>query len=183
MRQPKLLSLVAALACSAGMTLPALAVTSQQTLTVSAARSVAATVNISQNNFTWAAVNDTTNQFLPSDSNANIVSGQIVTSGTTGSGTVGVLAPASIVGTNTANILPISALSITCSTSTGSGTTPTFAAVHTPLVASTTTVCATWGAGANAPAYSFTLSMYLDDRTFVADRYTSALFAVVASAL
>jgi hypothetical protein len=181
MRPTKLCALVASAALTLAATLPAMAVTQSKALTINITRPIAATVNISQNNFTWAAVSDFTNQFLPADSNSNTVSGSIVTTGTSGSGSIAISAPASILGSNVANIIPISALTMTCSTSTGTGTAPTFAAVHTALVASSSTNCATWSAGATS-SYSFTLAMFLDDRTFVADTYTSAGFAVVATA-
>jgi hypothetical protein len=174
-----------ALAGSAILTLaamaPALAVTQSKALTINITRPLAATVSISQNNFTWSSVTDFTNQFLPADSNANIVSGTMTTTGTSGSGSIAISAPASITGSNVANVIPVSALSVTCSTSTGTGTAPTFAAPHTALVASSSTNCATWSSGALA-SYSFTMAMFLDDRSFPADTYTAAGFNVVVTA-
>jgi hypothetical protein len=181
MRRSQLCALAATAAVTLASALPAMAVTQSKALTISITRPLAATVNISQNNFTWSSVTDFTNQFLPADSNANIVSGSIVSTGTSGSGSIAISAPASITGSNVANVIPISALSVTCSTSTGTGTAPTFAAPHTALVASSSTNCATWSSGALA-TYSFTMAMFLDDRTFPADTYTAAGFSVVATA-
>ena len=181
MRRSPLYALAACAALTLSATVPALAVTQSKALTINITRPIAATVNLSQNNFTWASVTDSTNQFLGADSNADIVSGSIVSTGTSGSGSIAIFAPASIVGSNVSNVIPISALSVTCSTSTGTGTAPTFAAAHTALVASSSTNCATWTAGALA-TYSFTMAMFLDDRTFPADTYTSAGFNVVATA-
>jgi hypothetical protein len=181
MRRPQLSALVVSAALTLAATVPAMAVTQSKALTINITRPIAATVNISQNNFTWAAVNDSTNQFLGADANANIISGSIVSTGTSGAGSIAISAPASILGSNVANIIPISALSVTCSTSTGTGTAPTFAGAHTALVASSSTNCATWSSGALA-TYSFTMAMFLDDRTFPADTYTAAGFNVVATA-
>ncbi len=181
MRRPQFYALAACAAMTLAATVPAMAVTQSKALTINITRPIAATVNLSQNNFTWASVTDSANQFLPSDANTNIISGSIVSTGTSGAGSIAIAAPASILGSNVANIIPISALSVTCSTSTGTGTAPTFAGAHTALVASSSTNCATWAAGALA-TYSFTMGMFLDDRTFPADTYTAAGFSVVATA-
>jgi hypothetical protein len=181
MRRPQFSALAVCAALTLAATVPALAVTASKPLTINITRPLAATVNLSQANFTWASVTDTANQFLPADSNANIVSGSIVSTGTSGAGSIAISAPASITGSNPLNVIPISALSVTCSASTGTGSVPTFAGAHTALVASSSTNCATWGAGAIA-AYSFTMGMFLDDRTFLADTYTAAGFNVVATA-
>jgi hypothetical protein len=181
MRRPQFYAIAASAALILAATVPAMAVTQSNALTINITRPISATVNLSQNNFTWSSVTDNTNQFLGADSNANIVSGSIVSTGTSGAGSIAISAPASILGSNVANIIPISALSVTCSTSTGTGTGEGVFGAHTPPLASSSTSCATWGSGALA-SYSFTMAMFLDDRTFPADTYTAAGFNVVATA-
>src|SRR5580693_7843032 len=106
MRRPQLSALVVSAALTLAATVPAMAVTQSKALTINITRPLAATVNLSQNNFTWSSVTDTSNQFLGADSNANIISGSIVSTGTSGAGSIAISAPASILGSNVANVIP-----------------------------------------------------------------------------
>ena len=147
-----------------------------------AAASVSLT--ISPTSLSWTA-NDFVNQFL-SPTNGPIVVTGTMRSGTangTHTVTIGVAAPARITGSNVTNVIPISAFSMTCS---GVGNSPAavYAGAHTTLVASSTTNCARWSVAKNTTiTVNFTIDLFLDDRTFPGDTYTSAGFRIVGSAV
>lgn len=152
-------------------------------LTVSATVPASASITLSSSSFAWASVTDNSTQYLPSDGGAITITGSIATSSVSGAGSVSVTAPANLTGTTTTtDILPISALSLTCSGTgnTGTNAAPTYK-TQQALQASATTACATWGAGTSANL-NFSLAMFLDDRSIPVDSYTSSGFAVVASA-
>jgi hypothetical protein len=147
-----------------------------------AAASVVISINPSVLNWT---VSDFINQFLPAD-HTIVVTGTLVTGAAAGlhTSTVGISSPAKITGTNAANSVPISALTVTCS-GNGNSVAPVYAAAHSALVASATTQCATWTtASATTITLNFTINMFLDDRSFPADTYNNAVgFTVVGSAV
>ena len=148
-----------------------------------AAASVA--ITISPTTLTWANVNDFTNQFLASDNGPILVTGTLVTgtADSTHTSTIGVTAPAKVLGSLLGNVVPISAFSMTCS-GAGNSVAPVYAAAHTSLVASSTTTCATWSTAKNTRiTLNFSIAIFLDDRTFPGDTYSAAGFAVVGTAV
>jgi hypothetical protein len=151
--------------------------------TAGAQAAASVSLSISPSSLTWT-VNDFVNQFLAPDNGPISVTGSM--SSGTGNGThtetIGVAAPAQITGSHTTNIIPISAFSMTCS-GVGNSPAPAYAGAHAGLVASSTTTCATWSVAKNtAITVNFSLQLFLDDRTFPADSYTSAGFSIVGSA-
>lgn len=174
-------SIAAAAALAVGLALtaaPSLAVVQNTTLTVTVTKNATANLTLSGAAFTWAAVQDSTNQFLASDGGNITVTGQLITKIGSGSGSIAIAAPANITGSGGGS-LPISALSITCAGTAHGG--QAFATAQTALVASSSTNCATYGANYNT-AINFTLGMFLDDRTIAADSYPATSFTVVATA-
>jgi hypothetical protein len=148
-----------------------------------AAASVAITINPTTLN--WATVNDFTNQFLASDNGPILVTGTLVTGTTFGThtSTIGVTAPANVLGSVLGNVVPITAFSMTCS-GAGNSVAPVYAAAHTTLVASSTKTCATWSTARNTTiTLNFSIAIFLDDRTFPGDTYSAAGFAVVGTAV
>lgn len=146
-------------------------------VTVSINRVASASISLSRSTFTWASLSDGTNQYMASDAGNTTVTGYIATSGS-GSGSVVVSAPANITGTN-ANVLPISDLAITCAGGVLAG--QTFASPNSAMTASASTNCATYAANFHN-ALNFTIGMFVDDRNLPVDNWTSAGFAVVATA-
>jgi hypothetical protein len=147
-----------------------------------AAASVA--ISISPSTLTWT-VSDFVNQFLTSSNGPIVVTGTLVTGTANGThtSTIGVTAPAKVSGSIVTNSIPISAFTMTCS-GAGNSIAPVYAAAHTALVASSTTTCATWSTAKNITInLSFTIDVFLDDRSFPADTYNSAGFAVVGTAV
>jgi len=163
------------LACTAG---PTLAVTQNTTIVITVNKKASANLTLSGTAFTWANVQDNTNQFLASDGSNITVTGTLITTIGTGSGSVAIASPANITGTG-GSTLPINALSITCSGTARTG--QTFATAQTALTASSNTNCATYAANYNT-AINFTLGMFLDDRSISADTYPATNFTVVATA-
>jgi hypothetical protein len=153
-------------------------VTQNTTITVSVTKNATANISLSGTAFTWANVQDNTNQFLASDGGNITVTGTLITKIATGAGSIAIAAPANITGSGGGS-LPISALSMTCSG--GAQTGQAFATAHTALTASSSTNCATFGANYETPL-NFTLGMFLDDRTLPADTYPATNFTVVATA-
>ena len=141
-------------------------------------KNATANLSLSGTAFTWANVQDNTNQFLAADGGNVTVTGTLITKIGTGSGSIAISSPANITGTGGGS-LPISALSITCSGTAKTG--QAFATAQTALAASSSTNCATYGANFNTPL-NFTLGMFLDDRTIPADTYPATNFTVVATA-
>lgn len=157
---------------------PAVAATQNTTVTVTVTKNATANISLSGSAFTWANVQDNTNQFLAADGGNLTVTGTLITKIGTGSGSIAIASPANITGTGGGS-LPISALAITCSGGVVSG--ESFATAHTALTASSSTNCATYGANFDT-ALNFTLGMFLDDRTIPADSYPATNFTVVATA-
>lgn len=153
--------------------------------TTTGARAAASvTLTISPTSLSWTA-GDFVNQFLSPTNGPIVVTGTMVTGSANGThtATIGIAAPAQILGSQVTNVIPISALTMTCS-GAGNAPAPVYAGVHTPLVASSTTNCATWSVAKNTTiTVNFTINLFLDDRTFPADTYTAAGFTVVGSSV
>jgi hypothetical protein len=153
--------------------------------TATGARAAASvTLTISPTSQSWT-VDDFVNQFLAPTNGPIVVTGTMKSAAGAGSHavTIGVSSPADITGSHVTNIIPISAFSMTCS-GVGNAPAATYTGAHTVLVASSTTDCASWSVAASTTiTVDFDIDLFLDDRTFKADSYTSAGFAIVGSAV
>lgn len=148
---------------------------------ISVTKKATASIALSTGTFTWANITDDSNTALGADNNpasAN-VTGTLITTYSSGSGSINVSAPADITGTK-GGTLPMSAIKIKCTDAGNTGETLTTTA--TALTASSSTTCGSYASGYNTPI-SFELLMYVDDTAFPADTYSSAAgFGLVASA-
>jgi hypothetical protein len=165
-----------------------LAVLAAVAATTTGARALAASVaiTISPTSLSWT-VGDFVNQFLTPTNGPIVVTGTMVTGAGGGAAphtaTIGIVAPAKILGSNVANVIPISALTVTCS-GAGNAPAPVYAGAHTVLVASSEVDCATWSVPKNTTiTVNFTMDVFLDDRTFPADTYTAAGFTVIGTSV
>jgi hypothetical protein len=151
-------------------------------MTVTAGAAASVSLTTSPASLTWTA-NDFVTQFLSPSNGPIVVTGTLRSGNGNGThtATIGVAAPAQITGSNVTNVIPISALAMTCS-GAGNSPAPVYAGAHTALVASSTTTCATWSVAKNTDiTVNFTIDLFLDDRSFPADTYGSAGFTIVGS--
>lgn len=141
------------------------------------AAAVTSTVSISPSTITWNAPTYT-NPYDPADGRMAITA-TFKTSPNTGSGSVVIEAPASVVGARGAT-LPIPSIRVTCSGTNVIG--QTFVANKTPLIANGSVTCVTYGAKYNH-ASTVIITFTIDDTVIPADTYTSGnVFSIVATA-
>ena len=140
-----------------------------------------ATANITLSPATYSfRVIDSAQQYMASSS---ITVGGTLTTKNSG-GSIVMLAPGNITGPG-GGVMKISYFSITCSGAAAAG--QSFLANKTPLVASSSVGCATYGTGFDSTRLpggqlNFTMSLFLDDRTLDNDSYPASNFTVVATA-
>jgi len=170
---------VAAVAAFLGLSGSAHAAHATRSFDVSVNAHPAAIVTLSASNFYWA--NIASQDKVPSDNGPVTVTGTMRTSASSGGGSIGVMSPGNLTGTqHTNHTLNISQFTLGCSGSGNIGTQPTYAPLYTVLAAQSTVPCATWGQGATSQLH-FLFNLFLDGRGLPNDTYASSGFALIAS--
>ncbi|MBC5806318.1 MAG: hypothetical protein ACR2KS_04115 [Candidatus Eremiobacter antarcticus] len=176
---PIALAAVVAVGAFFGLSGSAHAARATRSFDVSVNAHPAAVVTLSASNFYWA--NIASQDRVPSDNGPVAVTGTMRTSANGGGGSIGVMSPNNLTGTQQANhTLNISQFSLGCSGSGNVGTQPTYAPLYTVLAAQSTVPCATWGQGATSHL-NFLFNLFLDGRGLPSDTYASNGFALIAS--
>jgi hypothetical protein len=136
-----------------------------------------------QPTFIWNGVKSSMQSYALAQSGDPVtVTGGIRTSPSGGAASIVVMSPANIIGTNKVNnTLAINEFALTCSGAGNSGTPPAYAPALTKLKASSSTPCATWGAGATT-RLNFSFALYLQTQNSPQDTYQSTAFSIVATA-
>ena len=136
------------------------------------------TVTITPSTITWSSLtySDTHD---PADGTMTVTT-RMQTGPKTGSGSIVIESPSSVIGSNGAT-LPVSAIHVTCSGATVAG--QTFIANDTPLVPNGSVTCATYGTPYNHTS-KITITFTINDTVVYADTYVSGtIFDIVATAI
>ncbi len=172
-------ALAVAVAASLAMATTASAARATRSFDVSVNVKPAAVVTLSASNFYWA--NIASQDRVPSDNGPVTVTGTMRTSANGGGGSIGVMSPGNLTGTQQpTHKLNINQFTLGCSGSGNIGTQPTYAPLYTVLAAQSTVPCATWGQGATSQLH-FLFNLFLDGRGLPSDTYASSGFSLIAS--